>query len=196
MAFGNSRRESALPFYGFALVIVVGAAAAEYAMGRVPMCTCGTIKLWHGVVKSSENSQHLTDWYTFTHVVHGYLFYFLLWLVAPRWSFAQRLLAAVSIESLWEVLENSPIIIDRYRTATFSLEYYGDSIINSMSDIVAMAIGFTIAARLPVAITVLLGIASEALLAYAIRDNLLINIIMLVHPIDAIKAWQEAASHQ
>ena len=193
MAFGNSRRETALPLYGFALLIVLGAASAEYAMGRVPMCTCGTIKLWHGVVKSSENSQHLTDWYTFTHIVHGYLFYLLLWLAVPQWSIPQRFLAAVAVESLWEVLENSPFIIDRYRTATFSLDYYGDSIINSMSDIVAMAIGFIIAARLPVTVVVLLGVASEALMAYAIRDNLFLNIIMLVHPIDAIKAWQEAA---
>jgi hypothetical protein len=194
MAFGNSRRETALPLYGIALLLVLSAAAAEYAMGRVPMCKCGTIKLWHGVVNSSENSQHLTDWYTFTHIVHGYLFYFLLRLVVPQWSIPQRFLAAVAVECLWEVLENSPFIIDRYRTATFSLDYYGDSIINSMSDIVAMAVGFILAARLPVAVVVVLGIASEALMAYAIRDNLILNIIMLVHPIDAIKAWQAAAA--
>ncbi|WP_414462830.1 DUF2585 domain-containing protein [Hyphomicrobium sp. DY-1] len=193
MAFGSSTRVSAPPLYVFALLIVLGAAVAEYAMGRVPICTCGTIKLWHGAVQSSENSQHLADWYTFTHIVHGYLFYFVLWLVVPRWSIPQRFLAAVAVESLWEVLENSSFIIDRYRTATFSFDYYGDSIVNSMSDIAAMAIGFAIAARLPVAVTVLLGIASEALMAYAIRDNLVLNIIMLIHPIDAIKAWQAAA---
>jgi hypothetical protein len=193
MAVGSCRREATLPLYVFALLIVLGAAVAEYVMGRVPICTCGAVKLWYGTVNSSENSQHLTDWYTFTHIVHGYLFYFLLWLTVRRWSISNRFLIAVAVESLWEVLENSPFIIDRYRTATFSLEYYGDSIINSMSDIAAMAIGFTIAARLPVAVTVLLGIASEVLLAYAIRDNLLLNVIMLVHPIDSIKAWQSAA---
>lgn len=193
MALGSSRHKTALPHYGFALLIVLGAAGAEYAMGRVPMCACGTIKLWHGVVKSSENSQHLTDWYTLTHIIHGYLFYLLLWLAVPHWGIPRRFVAAVAVESLWEVLENSPFIIDRYRTATFSLDYYGDSIINSMSDIVAMAIGFILAARLPVTVVVLLGVASEALLAYTIRDNLFLNIIMLIHPIDAIKAWQQAA---
>ncbi|MBS0251440.1 MAG: DUF2585 domain-containing protein [Proteobacteria bacterium] len=193
MALGHSRRKTALPLYGLALVIVLGAAGVEYAMGRVPMCACGTIKLWHGVVKSSENSQHLIDWYTFTHIIHGYLFYLLLWLAVPHWSIPQRFVAAVALESLWEVLENSSFIIDRYRTATFSFDYYGDSILNSMSDIAAMAIGFILAARLPVAVVVLLGIASEALMAYTIRDNLFLNIVMLIHPIDAIKAWQEAA---
>jgi hypothetical protein len=194
VAFGNFQRDTALRSYAFALLLVAGAAIAEFAMGHVLICKCGTIKLWHGVVNSSENSQHLTDWYTLTHIVHGYLFYFLLWLAVPRWTVPQRFVVAVGIEALWEVLENSPFIIDRYRTATFSLDYYGDSIINSMSDIAAMAIGFVIAARLPVAVVVLLGVASETLMAYAIRDNLILNVIMLVHPVDAIKAWQKAAS--
>lgn len=175
-----------------ALLFLLGTAAVEYAMGRVAMCACGTIKLWHGVVYSSENSQHLTDWYTFTHIVHGYLFYLLFWLAAPTSSIPQRFVAAIAVESLWEILENSPLIIDRYRTATISLDYYGDSIVNSMADIGAMSIGFLIASRLPVGVVVLLGLTSEALMAYAIRDNLILNIIMLVHPVDAIKAWQEA----
>ena len=187
-------RIAALPAspYVLALLVVFAAAVAELAMGRVLICSCGTIKLWHGVVKSSENSQHLTDWYTFTHIVHGYLFYVLLWLIARDWSVGQRLLAAVALESIWEVLENSPFIIDRYRTATFSFDYYGDSVVNSMSDIAAMAIGFAIARWLPVAAVVVLGLASEAIMAYAIRDNLILNIIMLIHPVEAIKAWQQA----
>jgi hypothetical protein len=191
---GRIMRFAELPAapYVLALLVMIAAALAELAMGRVLMCTCGTIKLWHGVVKSSENSQHLTDWYTFTHIVHGYLFYVLLWFVARDWSVGQRFLAAVAIEACWEVLENSPFIIDRYRTATFSYDYYGDSVINSMSDIAAMAVGFALARRLPVAAIVVLGLASEAVMAYAIRDNLILNIIMLIHPVDAIKAWQEA----
>lgn len=173
-----------------ALVIAAAAASIELAMGRVPICTCGYVKFWHGVVKSSENSQHLTDWYTFSHVVHGIGFYALLWLVARRLPPGTRFVLAVLLEASWEVLENTPLIINRYRAATISLDYYGDSVINSMSDIAAMMIGFWFARKTPVWAAIVLVVGLETMMAVAIRDNLTLNIVMLIHPFDAIKHWQ------
>lgn len=167
-----------------------------FAMQRPWICECGTVRLWHGVVQSAENSQHLADWYTFSHIIHGLLFYAGAHFLWRRWNLFDgaptrwALPIAVALEASWEVLENSPMIIDRYRSVTASFGYSGDSIVNSMADIGWMIVGFWLASRLPWRATVALALAFELLTLIVIRDNLTLNVLMLVWPQDAIRVWQ------
>lgn len=180
----------------FSAFVVVGiillTAAYLLWIGREPICKCGHVKLWHGQVVSAENSQHISDWYTPSHIIHGFLFYGLLWLVARRLSFGWRLAIATTIEAAWEIVENSDAIIERYRTVTISLDYYGDSVVNVVADILAMMLGFWLASRLPVGVTVALIVLFEAMTIWLIRDGLALNVLMLVYPLDWVGDWQAA----
>jgi Protein of unknown function (DUF2585) len=173
--------------------VIALAALVERAMGRLWICACGRLKLWHGAV-DSENSQHLSDWYSFSHIIHGFLFYGLIhWITPRRWTFGSRLLLAIGIEACWEITENTSFMIERYRQGTVSLNYYGDSIANSVSDMLFCAVGFILARYLPVWATILLIVAMELGVGYAIRDNFTLNVIMLLHPFQIIRKWQMGA---
>lgn len=170
--------------------MIICAAAVELAMGRHPICTCGTIDLWVGSRDSPKTSQMLADWYSLSHVAHGLIFYAALWLVLRRWPIGQRFLAAVLIEATWEVIENTPFVIDRYRETAAALGYNGDSVVNSMSDILMMCVGFVAARKLPVWASLLLILLLEMIPLFAIRDNLTLNVWNLLAPNPAIAAWQ------
>ena len=173
-----------------ATVILLAAAAVELAMGRHPICTCGSVDLWVGARDSPKTSQMLADWYSLSHVVHGLLFYVLLWLVFRRWSVGARFIAALLIEASWEVVENTPVVIDRYRETTAALGYSGDSVVNSVSDILMMCLGFLAARKLPLWASVLLVILLETVPLLVIRDNLTLNVWNLLSPNPAVQAWQ------
>ena len=173
-----------------AILLVVIAAAILLAMGRNPICTCGTVQLWVGTRDSPDTSQMLADWYSLSHIVHGLLFYAALWLVARRWPVEWRFLAALAIEASWEIVENTPMVIDRYRATTAALGYTGDSVLNSVSDIAMMAVGFLAARKLPLWAAVALLVTLELVPLIVIRDNLVLNVWMLLWPNDAVGAWQ------
>jgi hypothetical protein len=186
---GSSRVPAWVCLLG-AAALLASLAIVLLLMGRPPWCECGYIELWHGDVTSSENSQHIADWYTFTHIIHGFGLYGILWLVGRGWSLELRFLLALLTEVGWEMFENTDFVIQRYREDTIARGYYGDSAINAEVDVLAFIVGFALAARLPVWATIVLAVVIEGVLAYAIRDNFTLNIIMLVHPFEAIKQWQ------
>lgn len=173
------------------LVILTIVATFEWATGRNAVCACGYVELWHPRLDSG-NSQHIADWYTLSHIIHGFLFYGLGWAILRSRPPGERLVFAVAIEAAWEMLENSPIIINRYREATIALGYSGDSIVNSVADVAWMALGFAFARRVPWWVTVGVAVTFELIALAAIRDNLTLNVLMLVSPVEAIKAWQSA----
>lgn len=174
------------------LAIVTLTIVAELWMGRLPLGPDGKFGWWEESIWSSENSQRIADAYSLTHIVHGFAFYLFFWLIARKLPARYRFLLAVLLEASWEILENSPFIINRYRETTISLGYVGDSVLNSISDIFMMALGFFVAWRARVWASIVAVIAIEIALLLWVRDNLTLNIIMLIHPIETIKAWQSA----
>lgn len=185
----NIKKISLWTILGFILIIFFQILVQRY-QGHVWICDCGYIKLWNGAINSNQDSQHISDWYTFSHIIHGFLFFWLIKkLTKNKFSLEIYFLMAVALETGWEILENSPLIINRYRE-TASLMYYGDSILNSVCDVIFMALGFFLASRIRVWLSVTLVILLELFTLYFIRDNLTLNIIMLLHPFGFIKNWQ------
>jgi hypothetical protein len=173
-----------------AILIFLVAALLLLAMGRHPICTCGTVELWVGARDSAKTSQMLLDWYSLSHVVHGFIFYALLWLVARSAPVERRFLVALLVEAAWEVTENTPMVIDHYRATTAALGYSGDSVLNSLSDISMMCIGFLLARKLPFWASIIFVIVLELVPLLVIRDNLSLNVLGFIAPNPAIQAWQ------
>jgi hypothetical protein len=172
--------------------LFVAQATTLYLLGQPLICACGYITLFVADVWSSQMSQQLTDWYSFSHIIHGFIFYWLLWLLAPRLAFYWRLAMAVGLEASWEIAENTPWVIEAYRRQALAQGYVGDSIINSLMDTVSMMVGFVLAWKLPWKWTLALAIAMEVGVAYVIHDNLTLNILGFVHQFDFITAWQSS----
>ena len=173
-----------------AILVVAAAAAIELVMGRVPICTCGQVDLWVGARDSPRTSQMLADWYSPSHVVHGLIFYGVLRLMLRQSAVELRFRAALRVEAGWEVVENTPFVIDRYRATAAALGYNGDSVVNSISDILMMCVGFLLARRLPIWASVVLLVALELVPLFVIRDNLTLNVWNLLAPNPAVAAWQ------
>ncbi|MDF0601312.1 DUF2585 family protein [Psychromarinibacter sp. C21-152] len=178
--------------YWISLALFLGTGVILYLMGRDLICPCGYVELWAGDAPPEQSSQHIADWYTPSHLLHGLLFYAALWLVAPRMPISWRFAIAMLVECGWELVENSAWVIERYRSVTVSFDYNGDSIVNALADIVAMVVGFALARVIPVWASVALVIGFELLTAYLIRDGLVLNVVMLLWPLDAILQWQQA----
>ena len=189
----RGRMKRALPWLA-TVAVLAGAAYQLRSQGRLWWCSCDYLLLWSGDAWSSDNSQHLLDPYSFTHVLHGFVFCGLLAWIIPRLSPVWRLWVAILVEALWEVVENSEVVIRRYREETAALGYQGDTVVNSMADVVLCGSGFLLARRLGFRRTLAVFLVVEAALAVWIRDGLLLNVVMLLYPIDAIRAWQ-AAGH-
>jgi hypothetical protein len=190
----NRRRQQLLLAFGVFAVFLAIQIVTEHLMGRVWICSCGEIKLWENQIYAPGNSQHLADWYTPSHIIHGFLFYGLGWLIFRKKALPARVGLAMLIESGWEILENTPLIINRYRAETISLDYLGDSILNSTMDTIFMAIGFILASRLPLWLTIVIALAFELFTGYMVRDNLTLNVLMLVWPLEAVREWQGATA--
>ena len=173
------------------LVLLTIQAVVPLVLGRPPICTCGYVKLWEGDVLSAEMSQHLFDWYTFSHIVHGFLFYLLLKLIFPKAPIGPRLLVAIGIEAAWEIAENTSFVIEKYRQQALAQGYVGDSVINSLFDTLSMILGFVLAQHLAVWASILAVLLLEGYAAYAIHDNLTLNVLNFIHPVDAITRWQQ-----
>lgn len=173
--------------------LILAQAAILFYFGQPAICECGYVKVWEGVVFSIGNSQHLSDWYTFSHIIHGFIFYWILWRIFPKMHIGWRLLLALSIEIGWEIFENTPMIINHYRQQALAQGYTGDSILNSVSDSIAMIVGFIVARISPVWITIVLLLTMELFVAYMIRDNLALNITNLIHVFPVIESWQLGA---
>ena len=185
------KQDVPLSIYVFIMVaVIIIAASAEFGMGRLAFCKCGVVSLWSGDINSNQNSQQFADPYTFTHITHGVLLYGFTRLAAGALPLAARGVLALAIESGWEGFENTDFVINRYRASTISLDYYGDSVLNSIGQLRAALIGFWFAARFRVRASVIGIVLLEILLAFWIRDSLLLNIIMLIYPISVVRNWQ------
>ena len=187
---GNTGLRSRRARFLISAALVLVTALVLHLMGRVAICECGTVELWYGNASGPGNSQHISDWYSFSHIIHGFIFYGVLWFFRGHLSFGMRLVLALCVECAWEMVENTDWIINRYRETTVALDYFGDSILNSVADILFMVAGFLLAARVPALLTVAIAVGFELFVGAMIRDNLALNVLMLLWPLEAVREWQ------